>query len=191
MEGAPEVSVKHGINDRVQRRVAVPDPEKDLEDHTRNAGVAEGRSKVQEKEWQPAENESCHDQTKNQCGPPLSGLRQFSLLSLRGEKVHALGASVGFVSIALMVVTLLFLLVLAVFGVGFGACRGCSMLKEMPTETAQESGSLFSCFALLYTSVEFRFHDFELLHGTVALSGGTCLRRGHGVENCWSRRSTG
>lgn len=88
LEGPAEVSVEDGVDDGVERRVAVADPEEDGEDEHGDAAHAEGRGDVEDEEGQPAQNERRHHQAQHQRRATLSGFRQLALVTLRREKVR-------------------------------------------------------------------------------------------------------
>lgn len=80
----PEVLVEHGVDDGVEHRVHVAQPEGDGEGLLRDvAEGAEGREDVEQEEGQPARNERAHDEPQDERGPLLLLARQPPLLPLR------------------------------------------------------------------------------------------------------------
>ncbi|XP_019481974.1 PREDICTED: homeobox protein cut-like 1 [Hipposideros armiger] len=79
LEGAPEVLIEDGVDDRVERAVAVADPEEELEERVGHlAGLAaDAVQAVAEEEGEPAEHEHAHHHGQHEGlgapgrGPPL------------------------------------------------------------------------------------------------------------------------
>lgn len=71
-EGTAKVLVEDGVDDGVQRAVAVADPEKELEEAVGHLAVlgADGTQAVAEEEGEPAEHEDANDHGQHE-GEPL------------------------------------------------------------------------------------------------------------------------
>lgn len=70
LEGVPELPGEHGVDEGVDGRVAVAQPEDDGEGERGDAFVAEGRDQVHGEEGAPAANEAANDDSQG-----LGGLR--------------------------------------------------------------------------------------------------------------------
>lgn len=81
---AAEILVEDGVDEGVQGRVHVAEPERD---HKRLCGYFDAREQrfrdVKDEEWQPAGDKAAHDKTEYQSGSFLLLSRQSPLLSLR------------------------------------------------------------------------------------------------------------
>lgn len=68
-KGATEVFIEDSIDDGIESRVHVAEPECEGERHLRNLEIREyGLNNVEKEEWQPASNEAAHDEAQNECG---------------------------------------------------------------------------------------------------------------------------
>ena len=72
-EGAAKVLVEDGVDDGVQRAIAVADPEEELEEAVGHLAVlwADGTQAVAEEEREPAEHEDADDHSQHEGEPPL------------------------------------------------------------------------------------------------------------------------
>lgn len=81
---AAEILVEDGVDEGVQGRVHVAEPERD---HKRLRGYFDSREQrfrdVKDEEWQPAGDKAAHNETEYQSGSFLLLSRQSPLLSLR------------------------------------------------------------------------------------------------------------
>lgn len=74
-ERPPEVIVKYGVYDGIERAVAVAEPEEHFEQGLRDeVGAEHDGERVREEEREPAENKHPHDHGQNKGEAPLSGL---------------------------------------------------------------------------------------------------------------------
>lgn len=91
-EGAAKVLVEDGVNEWVEGRVHVSEPERDHERLDRYVDVWEERFRdVQDEEWEPARDEAAHYEAQYQGGSFLLLPRQSPLLSLRIPRLGRLG----------------------------------------------------------------------------------------------------
>ena len=81
-EGASEVVVEDGVDDRVERRVAVAGPEHDCEDEVWDGEAEEGGEEVGAEEGQPARHERQHDDAQHKRGASFTRARNLALVSL-------------------------------------------------------------------------------------------------------------
>jgi len=70
-KGSTEFVVEDGVDDRVERRVAVAEPEDDGEQRRRNVELEQQRQRVDGEERQPAADERHHHDAEHHCGSPL------------------------------------------------------------------------------------------------------------------------
>lgn len=74
-ERPPKVVVKYGVDDGIERAVAVAEPEEHFEQgRWDEVGAEDGGERVREEEREPAENKHPHDHGQNKCEAPLPGL---------------------------------------------------------------------------------------------------------------------
>ena len=92
LESLPEVLVEDGVDDRVQRRVAVAEPERERESPALHAAGrqwavfadrADRADAVEEEEGEPASDEAAHDEAEDEGGASLLLPRYPLLLLLR------------------------------------------------------------------------------------------------------------
>jgi len=93
LEGATKVSVEYRVNDRIERRVAVAQPEYHGENWLRYFQSGQQWKRVDEEERQPASDERNHNDAKNESGSSFSGSCRLALCSLQfrlRRVVHAI-----------------------------------------------------------------------------------------------------
>ena len=101
LERAPEVLVEDGVDDRVERAVAVADPEEELEERAGHlAGLAaDAVQTVGEEEGEPAEHEHAHDHRQHEGEALLTRLGHLAavqLFSTVGTVAHEAPLCMGF-----------------------------------------------------------------------------------------------
>ena len=77
-----ELAVEDGVDERVQRRVAIAEPEDDGKQAVWNVEVEEQSERVDEEERKPASDERCHDDAEDQRSATFASAGQLPLGSL-------------------------------------------------------------------------------------------------------------
>lgn len=90
-EGTTKVLVEDGVDDRVQRAVAVADPEEELEEAMGHLAVlrADGTQAIAEEEGEPAEHKHANDHSQHEREPLLPGQLRPPTPPLPTRSAHA------------------------------------------------------------------------------------------------------
>ena len=86
-EGEPELAVEDRVDERVQCRVAVAEPEEDGEDHRMDGEADQRRHEVGGEERQPADDERRHDDAEHNGRSALARARNLALKTRRAAFV--------------------------------------------------------------------------------------------------------
>jgi hypothetical protein len=82
LKGGSKFSIEYCVDNRIERRVAVSEPEDDGEQLFRYADTEQQRRGVDDEEWQPTTDKRCHHYTKYDGRSPLPGPCHVTLASL-------------------------------------------------------------------------------------------------------------